>query len=128
MQLTGIKWLDIAIVIVLSLGLLSGGLTFLLSRAGVQKALAKHEWLRVLEPILGAAINKAEAWGREHSKKGGDKLEHATDVVMKGMDALGVPKAMKNEELIKSMIESKLTGGSMSDVASGVLSKITNGK
>ena len=125
MGLTGIKWLDIIIMLVLSSGLLGMAWVFLLSRAGVQKALAQHEWLKALEPILGAAINKAEAWGRDNAAKGPAKLDHAVSVVMQGMATIGIPEKFKHEELIRAMIESKLTGGSLSDIADSVLSNLT---
>lgn len=127
MQLTGIKWLDIVIMLLLSSGALGMGWKYLISRSKVHKAMEQNEWMKTLEPIVGAAINKAEAWGKKHSKQGSDKLEHATDVVMKGMDAVGIPKKFKNKELIESLIESKLTGGNLADVALSTVSKVTNG-
>lgn len=128
MELTGIKWLDITIVVVLASGVLGMGWKWLASRTGVQKAMEKHKWLTTAEPIIGAAIAKAEAWGKENQKKGKDKLDHATEVAKKGMKAVGVPKKMLDNDMVASLIESKLTGGNFEDVAGGLLSKIATGR
>ncbi len=123
MKLTGIEWLDIIIVLLIASGLLTVGWKWVVSHSNVQKAMENHGWLKTLEPILGAAINKAEVWGKENNEKGALKLERATDIVKKGMTAIGAPKNLIDNELIESLIESKLTGGSLEDIASSILRK-----